>query len=77
MWQREAWPVSGKLQVGIEGSGKLLLTRVYKDSNNAFHIQKKKKTGKFRMLHYKELINEEIRKSNLTMHMCVDISGGN
>lgn len=42
MWQREAWPVSGKLQVGIEGSGKLLLTRVTKDSNNAFHIKKKK-----------------------------------
>lgn len=42
MWQREAWPVSGKLQVGIEGSGKLLLTRVNKDSNNAFHIKKKK-----------------------------------
>lgn len=29
---------SGKLQVGIEGSGKLLFTRVNKDSNNAFHI---------------------------------------
>lgn len=64
MWQREAWPVSGKLQVGIEGYGKLLLTRVNKDSNNAFHI--KKKTGEFWMLHYKELINEEIRRSNLT-----------
>lgn len=65
MWQREAWPVSGKLQVGIEGSGKLLLTRVNKDSNNAFHI-KKQKTGEFWMLYYKELINEEIRRSNLT-----------
>lgn len=41
MWQREAWLVSSKFQVGIEGSGKLFLTRVNKDSNNALHIPKK------------------------------------